>query len=434
MKKVLFKRLLSGLLVLCMTAILLVAPTAAAGEMVPVSYGVNVLAARTDMAMMMPIGNDVAFSKDCFARALNLSEIDYVTVCTLPAVTDGELLLGSTRIAAGQSIAGENLSYMTFAPARDDIPVHSYFTFTANGGSTPIVCNLYLLDRGNCTPTVSVASSLELNVTTYRGLSAYGTLDAYDPDGDQLCFEIVSYPTNGSLKMTDQALGTYVYTPQAGYVGTDRFTYVARDQYGSYSAAATVNLTIGLSGTTVTYEDMKESPAYNAALTLTEAGIMSGIEVGGKHYFYPDRGISRVDFLVMAMNAVGIKDVPDCDKTVFFDDGEIEESMKGYIATALELGYIHGAEVDGKLCFLPNEELTCAQAAVILSDLLRIKIATVVPTFADGGEIPVWAWDAVCSLNAEGILPDDGGYIAAGAKLTRARAAQMLAASMQYCK
>ena len=295
-----------------------------------------------------------------------------------------------------------------------------------------MVCNLYLLDRGNCTPTVSVASGLSLNVSTYKGISAYGTLNAYDPDGDTMCFEIVSYPQNGTLRLTDKALGTYVYTPESGYVGSDSFTYVARDLYGSYSASATVKLSINLSGASVTYADMTDHRAYNAALALTEAGVMSGRQVGNVHFFYPEQGVSRVEFLVMAMNAVGIMDVPQCANTVFADDADIPDAMKGYVATAYELGYVGGVDVDGKLCFSPAEELTCAQAAVILDSLIKPDRTGIAPTFADVGEIPTWALDAISSLNAIGILNGENGYIQAMSVLTRADAAEMLAAAMAY--
>ena len=433
MKKILFKRVFGAAVAGCLLAASLTVPSGASSATKPVvSYGVSVFAAKTDMAVMTLVGNEIAFSKDVFARALNLSEIKYITVSTLPSVADGELLLGSTRVAAGQSISAENLSYMTFAAGDPDTPLHSSFTFTANGGTTPIVCNLYLLSRGNYTPTVSVASALSLCTSTYRDLCAYGTLAAYDPDGDALCFEVVSYPQNGALRMVDRSLGNYVYTPNAGYVGTDRFTYVARDKYGNYSTPATVELRVSHLGTSVTYEDMKDSREYNAALKLTEAGIMSGTQVGSLYYFYPEREVSRVEFLVMAMNAVGITDVPACERTDFADDALIPTSMKGYVQAAHELGYIDAQEVDGALCFAPNETLTRAQAAVILSDLVGLHSVAVTPTFADLEEIPTWASEAIYSLSSAGILSTMDGYILPGASLTRAETAQMLAAAMQY--
>ncbi len=395
------------------------------------SYGLQILSANTDVAVAAPVGNEVTFSADLFARGLNLSSVEFITVRSLPPVTDGELLMGSTRVAVGQSISAANMGYMVFSAASDDVR-HSSFSFTANGGNVPMVCSVYLLPTSNYTPTVSMASDLSLNVSTYKGLSAYGTLSAYDPDGDELIFEVVSYPTKGALRLVDRKLGTYIYKPQSSYVGSDSFTYVARDKYGNYSASATVQLRVTQSGTSVTYADMEASQGYNAALAMTESGVMSGTQVGNRYYFYPDQTVSRVEFLVMAMNATGITEVPDCLNTNFADDADIPSTMKGYVAAAYSLGYISGSNVQGELCFLPNEEITRAQAAVMLANILGLSEVAVTPTFADAGDIPVWAKDAIYSLHAAGILVSEDGAVTPTAKLTREQTACLLSAAKTY--
>ena len=435
MKKTTVKRVLA-LAIVCFILTLTCIPAvgavnALAAEDPILSYGVGVLAASTDVAFSAPVGNDVLFSADDFARGLNLSRVDYVTVCSLPDVTCGSLMLGSTKIVAGQSISASNLAHMSYTAASDDMTKGS-FTFTVNGGNVPMLCNLYLLEKTNYTPTVKVASDLSLNVSTYRGLSAYGTLSAHDPDGDELIFEIVSYPTSGSIKLLNRNLGSYVYTPGGSYSGSDRFTYVARDKYGNYSASATVQLRVALSGTSVTYADMQDSKSYPAALAMTESGVMSGVQVGNQYFFYPDKTVSRAEFLLMAMNASGINEVPPCANTAFADDADIPSAMKGYVATAYSLGYIKGTSVKGELCFLPNESITRVEAAVIVDAILDPTDALVIPTFADSSEIPTWARDAIHSLHAAGIMIPFEGEISATDPLTRAQAAELLAAVMAY--
>ena len=431
MKAILKKRMLPVLLsfmILCGICF----PVAAATEELPVvSYGLSVLSARTDVAFCAMVGNDVTFSADGFARGMNLSAVRYITVMSVPSMTDGELLLGSSKIVAGQTVTAEQFLNMTFHPATEDA-MRASFTFTANGGATPVICSLYLMDEMNYTPTVSMASGLSLEVQTYKGVAAYGTLSAYDPDGDDLIFEIVSYPQNGTLKLTDAGRGAYVYQPNANYIGPDSFTYVARDMYGNYSSSATVTLTVDYSGTSVTYADMENSEAYGAALKVTEEGIMSGTQVGNQYYFYPEQTVSRVEFLVMAMNAAGIKEVPECTATSFADDADIPEAMKGYVAAAHSLGIVSGSEVDGELKFLPNESLTRAQAAVMLENLLDLESAPALAVFADHSAIPVWAADAMYSLNAAGIMTTTNGYIAPDTAVNREQTAQMLKAVMAY--
>ena len=395
------------------------------------SPGVQILSACTEMAVWGPRGNDVTFEAEDFSRNLNLSKIDYIKVVTLPADTDGELLMGSVRVSAGQIISGENLAHLCFSAADDSITKAS-FGFSANGSATVMTCNIHLLDGTNYAPTVSMASSATLEMSTYRDREAFGRLSAYDPDGDAIVFEIVKAPQNGSVLLTDREQGTYVYAPRSGFVGSDEFSYVARDVYGNYSTATTVKLRVMTSGTSVTYVDMIDSKAANAALALTEAGVMSGQQVGSNHYFYPEQTVTRAEFLVMAMNAAGISEVPACDSTVFCDDADIPPTMKGYVAAAYELKYITGSLKGGELCFLPNEEITRAQAAVILSNIVGLCDVPVTPTFTDTSEIPVWAREAIYSLATAGILSSDGGYIAPTSKLTRAQTAQLLAATMAY--
>lgn len=407
------------------------AVSASAADVSVVSYGLSVLSARTDVAFSSMVGNDVTFTAEGFARGMNLSEVRYITVMSVPSITDGELLMGNSKIVAGQTLTAEQLLNVTFHPAIESV-MRTDFTFTANGGATPMICSVYLLDEINYTPTVSMASGLTLEVQTYRGVAAYGTLSAYDPDGDDLIFEITSYPQNGTLELTDAARGAYVYRPNSNYVGADSFTYVARDRYGNYSASATVSLTVDYSGTSVTYADMEDSQYYGAALKVTEQGIMSGTQVGNQYYFYPDQAVSRVEFLVMVMNAAGIKDVPACTATSFADDADIPEAMKGYVAVAHSLGIINGSEENGELKFLPNESLTRAQAAVILENLLEPQNAPALTVFADHSEIPVWAADAMYSLNAAGIMTSTDGYIAPDTAVSRAQTAQMLKAVMAY--
>ncbi|MBR2722595.1 MAG: S-layer homology domain-containing protein [Clostridia bacterium] len=435
MKTKRYKKGLSTLL-LCALLMLLCAGSAYANEAITpkkttVSYGLQVLASNFDVAFCAPVGNDVTFSADGFARALNLSSVEFITVHTLPDVSAGELLLGSTRVVAGQVISAQNLAHMTYASGADDLTVGS-FTFTANGMTVPVVCNLYFLSAWNYSPTVKMASELSLNVFTYKGLSAYGTLSGYDPEGDELCFEIVRYPQNGSVQLTDKKLGSYVYQPMKGYSGSDSFSYVVRDRYGNYSSSATVQLSVALSGTSVTYADMEDSRSYPAALAMTNSGVMSGVQIGNQYYFYPDAGVSRVEFLVMAMNAIGMSELPDCKETAFYDDAQIPDAMRSYVASAYSLGYVSGSLKEGKLCFLPNEEITLAQAAVMLSSMIEPEAPSISPSFADEDSIPTWAREAIDALYTLGILKADGEQIMANKTLTRAQAAELLAAVMAY--
>ena len=67
------------------------------------------------------------------------------------------------------------------------------------------------------------------------------TLDATDPDSDQLTYHLVSAPAHGSL--TPEFGKNMFYTPDAAYIGPDSFTYEVND--GEYtSRVATVNIQV----------------------------------------------------------------------------------------------------------------------------------------------------------------------------------------------
>lgn len=399
-----------------------------------VSPALYVLAEQSGMAMAGLKGAPIDLEGEDFARAMNLSSVSKVTITETPPITDGELRVGTTVVNKGQTISGSNLSLLTYVASDASIATSS-FRFAVNDSPVDVRCDLYLLEEVNQCPTLSMVPETSLNVSTHRNITLHGTLPCYDPDGDDTIIEIVSYPKTGILILTDRATGTYTFTPGVNYSGKDSFTYVARDKYGNYSASATVSLTVVKPSTSVVYADLVDSPIYNAALDVTEAGIMSGSQVGSETYFYPSQGVSRGEFVVMAMHALDMTELQSVSKTVFSDDGDIPDSMRPYLATAYQLGYIQGeAQSDGGLCFSPNREITRAEAAVILGKMLNAPVPTVTPTFSDSSEIPTWAAPSIYSLHALGVMTSGDGNILPMDTLTRGDAATMLSAVMTVTK
>lgn len=402
---------------------------AAGADDVPVSPALQIIANCTPVAKSGIAGNEILFSAEDFERMLNLSRVTSVTITELPPATDGELLIGSVRVAKGQTVSRANLSLMSYAAAADDIRT-SGFGFSVNDSPYSLTCSLYLLDSVNHSPaTASPGGSRE--VGTYRDVAAYGRLYAYDPEGDALTYQIVTYPENGIVIMTGDD-GKYVYMPDKGFTGTDSLRYVVFDCYGNCSAAATVRLTVSKNGTATAYDDMKWNEAYGAAITVTGEGIMSGTRIGESYYFYPGQTVSRVELLVMAMKAAGIESLPAVVNTGFADDADIPASMKPYVGAAARAGYVKGSTVDGKNCFLPDNEITVAEAAVMAANILGVKYDGSIAVSVSGGEIPAWAKEAVYSLTSLGVM--DGDTENYNASLTRGEAAMLLESIMKQSK
>src|SRR5262249_51856680 len=63
-----------------------------------------------------------------------------------------------------------------------------------------------------------------------------------DLDGDGLTVTVAANPSNGNLTLS--ANGSFVYTPNAGFSGSDSFSYTVSDGHGG-TATATVHSTVG---------------------------------------------------------------------------------------------------------------------------------------------------------------------------------------------
>ena len=66
-----------------------------------------------------------------------------------------------------------------------------------------------------------------------------------DADGDPLTAGMPSGPGHGSLTLYTN--GAFIYSPNAGFAGTDTFTYMAHDPYGGMTGT-TVTITVGGGG------------------------------------------------------------------------------------------------------------------------------------------------------------------------------------------
>lgn len=390
-----------------------------------ISDALSVIAHQNDMAKSALVNEKIIFSADDFEKSLNMSTLTSITITSVPSVADGCLCLGDIIVNAGQTISRSNLDLLNYRAASNAVREAS-FKFKVDGSEYEMTCNLFFLTRENSAPTLDSEDERTLSVSTHQSVMAYGRIRAYDPDGDSIRYEIVSYAKNGVIDLDPQT-GEYTYSPLGSYFGEDSFEYVAVDKYGNYSSSKKVSLNVERLKTDVVYGDMDGNKAHHAALVMTERGIMDGTQIGDITYFMPDKSVSRIDFLVMLMNTIGMGKCEAVLDTGFDDDAEIPQSMKGYVRAARDKGLITGEVTDnGEYLFYPNRPITRAEAALIVSKLVDASVPTVKPMFSDRSDIPVWAHDAVYALNDLGLLESDNGAIYANSEITRAAVAQML--------
>ncbi len=424
------KRKISCLLLAFLLLSALALPTMA---YVRISYGLDCLAPECTLTKTALCGDDFTFSEADFKQALGLGRISSVTLLTLPDSAAGVLTLGGYPVIAGQVIEASALPSLIFTPADGGFEGAEFrFTVNAGAGGAAYTCLLRTADAINHAPTVK---DVALKVSTQEDIAVFGVMSATDPEGDALTYHILSYPQNGTLSRVDRTSGEFCYTPHADYTGEDRFVYVARDEYGNYSAPVTVPLTVKRRTATLVYADMTGHPAHNAALALAEKNILLGTLVGDGMYFSPDREVTRADFLVMAMKAAGISPAAGVTRTWFDDDGALDSAVRPYVATAQLMGIVCGSFDGDGLYFHPDRAITRAEAAVILDAMVDTATPTVLPVFADQRDIPVWARQSMSVLYAVGIFDTArGNYMQGADAMTRADCAEVLLAVMEYEK
>jgi peptidoglycan/xylan/chitin deacetylase (PgdA/CDA1 family) len=124
-------------------------------------------------------------------------------------------------------------------------------TYTPAAGFAGQDAFTFQVDDGNggaatATVTISVTSenaapvAADEAVTTAQDMPVDITLTGSDPDGDLLSYSVTDGPQNGALTGIAPAL---TYTPAAGFVGDDAFTFRVDDGNGG-TATATVTITV----------------------------------------------------------------------------------------------------------------------------------------------------------------------------------------------
>ena len=99
------------------------------------------------------------------------------------------------------------------------------------------------------TITINVASVNDAPVANSKGAATNGgnavdiTLEGVDVEGDALTYSIVQNPSNGSLSSIN-SFDIVTYTPNAGWSGSDEFTYKVNDgSLDSNTATVTIEVT-----------------------------------------------------------------------------------------------------------------------------------------------------------------------------------------------
>ena len=335
-----------------------------------------------------------------------------VCITGLPDVSSGTVLMGNRVLRAGDILTAQQLTKLTFHPLRteeDAQAVISYLPIYENCVERETTMTIGIRGKEDKAPVAE-----DFSVETYKNLPNEGKLKVSDPEGQSLTFTVVRGPKRGTVEVN--ADGTFTYTPKKNKVGVDSFTYTATDPAGNVSRTATVTVQILKPTDARQYTDTVGHTCRFEAEWLRNTGLFVGEQVGGNACFYPDKTVSRQEFLAMV---VKVLDIPLEDAETVQLPENTPQWLKPYLAAAQRSGLTANWQTGGEM----SEPITGAEAAVILQNALDLTVDSAIletEKTADKEEIPTWA---AASLT---ILAENGLALEANAPMTRAEVAQTL--------
>ena len=202
---------------------------------------------------------------------------------------------------------------------------------TRSGEPSGLQCPEALEERILLSAPSAVADYFFVEDATTLSVSASGVLgNDSDPDGDPLTANQVSGPSNGTLTLN--ADGSFSYTPNTGFQGTDSFSYEAFDGVET-SSAAVVTLDVG--------DVAGDSLGSERLVTLTggQSVELGGLMGDGSY------GTADVDMFQVTLNA-GDSLTIDIDAAQL-DDGSTLSSLDSYVRIFDEYGSEMDSNGDG---------------------------------------------------------------------------------------
>ena len=377
-----------------------------------VSLGCAVLAALglAGGALAAEVDCDTTY---CFTASDFSGEEQIVGICItqLPEPQTGTAMLGQRVLREGDILTAEQVGQMTFAPLRtqeDATATVTYLPIYENRVEKSTTMTIAIRGKEDKAPVAE-----DLAIETYKNLPNTGDLKVSDPEGESLTYTLVRAPKRGEV--TIQADGSFTYTPKKNKVGVDSFVYTAADPAGNVSRQATVTVQILKPSDKNQYTDTVGMDCRFEAEWLKNSGLFTGEKVGGESCFFPEKTVSRGDFLTMAVKALDIP-VEQMDYSGIPED--VPMWLKPYVGAALRSGLLEGWPQTETGSFDMNSPITELEAAVLLQNALDLSLLETAAEISQ--ELPVWAADSVAVMNQYGVA------LSSENALTRAQAAKVL--------
>ena len=348
----------------------------------------------------------------CFTPQDFSSEEQIAGICItgLPDPDTGTVMLGNRVLRSGDILTADQLSQMTFCPLRTEEDLSATVTYLPiyeDRVETSATMTIAIRGKEDKAPVAE-----DMAIETYKNLPNEGQLKVSDPEGQALVYTVVRGPKRGDIAIRED--GTFTYTPKKNKVGVDSFTYTAADPAGNVSREATVTVQILKPTDARQYADTVGLDCRFEAEWLKNTGLFTGETISGEPCFFPEKAVSRGDFLAMVVKALEIPAEEDFSNI----PTDVPLWLKPYVGAAMRSGLLEGCPETETGSFDANAPITGAEAAVMLQNALDL---TLTETAAEeDSEIPVWAADSLAVMDENGIA------LQFDQVLTRAQAAEVL--------
>jgi VCBS repeat-containing protein len=220
-------------------------------------------------------GNDWWWAIDNVAVRMDKTNQATLTATSPTTPSHGNLTLNADGSFTYTPTAGYNgpdsFTYKVSDGTTTTGPATVNLQVVANNATPAAVNDTYQVVQGN---TLTV-SGIALGPTEFSTSGSNGVL-ANDTDADttaQLTAAVVANPTHGALTLN--ADGTFVYTPQTSFVGSDTFTYRVSDGvHQSNTATVTINVT-QVNTTAPVAQNDSYTVNNNVTLTVSAPGVLA---------------------------------------------------------------------------------------------------------------------------------------------------------------
>ena len=430
----------------------------AASIMLPMAAFNAAAVTTTDIDKKGKVNTDLHFTASDFTDACAgiAAPLKYITAVTLPATASGILKLDKTAVDAGDDISAADLGKLVFAPATNFTGVASFTwnaTDSAGKSAPPSYVHMdFTVDR-----PVAYNETLRLIVNTRID----DKFNAADPQDLPLTYAIVTGPVHGDITFS-VSKGTFTYTPDKDFVGTDTVTFTVSNGFMTSLPATvtfiTANVTAPLAedtkaevemGKSVTGQlsaaDTNEPPqdlTYTIIANPSKGTITSFDKATGEFTYHhnTDRLVRdtftfKVNNGYLDSNAATVTVEIKTPAPLAYRDMRTHWGLKS-AGTLAVLDLTIGEQIQDMYYYHPDRTVTRAEYALFLNSIMGVPLSsnTSASVFADVTESYM-----IASLNAShehgissGTTVGGKTYFYPDRRITRIEAMKMLDNAMKF--